>query len=185
VILSLAAFGQPYYVAPTAVTRIPGTLERPFAGLHRAQQAARQVRGTVFLRGGVYHLPETLVFTSEDSGLQDSPLVFRAYDNERPVISGGVRLERLEWRPYRDGILQANVPEGLQTEEIFVNGRRQILARYPNFDPKAQYFDGFAADAVSRERAARWTDPTGGYFHACTPRSGRLHLAHHRQGRSG
>ena len=61
------------------------------------------------------------------------------------------------------------MPEDLQTEEIFVNGERQILARYPNFDPKAQYFDGFAADAISPERAARWADPAGGYFHAMHP----------------
>jgi hypothetical protein len=57
----------------------------------------------------------------------------------------------------------------LQTEEIFVNGERQILARYPDFDPKAQYFDGFAADAISPGRAARWSDPAGGYYHAMHP----------------
>ena len=50
-----------------------------------------------------------------------------------------------------------------------MNGDRQILARYPNFDPTAQYFDGFAADAISPEQAARWADPTGGYFHAMHP----------------
>lgn len=31
--------------------------------------------------------------------------------------------------------------------KISINGERQILARYPNFDPKANYFDGFSADA--------------------------------------
>jgi hypothetical protein len=56
----------------------------------------------------------------------------------------------------------------LQTEEIFVNGQRQILARYPNFDPHAQYFDGFAANVISN-RSARWADPAGGYFHAMHP----------------
>jgi hypothetical protein len=61
------------------------------------------------------------------------------------------------------------VPDDLRTEEIFVNGERQILARYPNFNPAAQYFDGFAADAISTNRAARWADPAGGYFHAMHP----------------
>ncbi len=60
------------------------------------------------------------------------------------------------------------MPDDLQTEEIFVNGERQILARYPNFDPKAQYFDGFAANVIWR-RSAQWADPTGGYFHAMSP----------------
>ena len=57
----------------------------------------------------------------------------------------------------------------MQTEEIFVNGERQILARYPNFDPKAQYFDGFTSGADIQRRAARWADPAGGYLHAMHP----------------
>jgi hypothetical protein len=164
-----SAFGQPYFVAPTGNDANPGTLGKPFASLQRAQQAARHKPGTVFLRGGTYYLPATLVFTAQDSGTQAAPVVYQAYGEEQPVISGGVRLERLDWQPYRDGIVQARVPEDLRTEEIFVNGERQILARYPNFDPTAQYFDGFAADAISTNRAARWADPTGGYFHAMHP----------------
>jgi hypothetical protein len=166
---ALPAFGQPYYVAPAGRDTNPGTLGRPFASLRRAQEAVRQEHGTVFLRDGTYYLPETLVFTAEDSGTKDAPVVFQAYEQERPVISGGVKLAKLDWKPYQAGIFQANVPEDLRTEEIFVNGERQILARYPNFDPKAQYFDGFAADAISSNRVARWADPAGGYFHAMHP----------------
>src|SRR3989442_3732780 len=167
--LVLPVLGQPYYVAPTGSDGNPGTLEKPFATIQRAQQAVRQKPGSVWLRGGTYYLPEKLVFSSEDSGSEAAPVVYQAYGKEQPVISGGVRLEKLDWQPYRDGIVQAKVPEDLQTEEIFVNGERQILARYPNYDPKAQYFDGFAADAISPELVARWADPAGGYFHAMHP----------------
>lgn len=163
------AIAQPYYVAPSGQDANPGTLEKPFASLQRAQQAVRQKTGTVFLRGGTYYLPATLVFTAPDSGTPDAPVVFQNYENEKPVISGGVKLENLDWQPYTNGIFQAKVPDDLQTEEIFVNGERQILARYPNFDPAAKYFDGYAADAISTNRAARWADPTGGYFHAMHP----------------
>jgi hypothetical protein len=167
--LVLPACGQPYFVAPTGNDANPGTLERPFASLARAQQAVRQKPGSVWLRGGTYYLPEKLVFTAQDSGTRAAPVVYQAYGSEHPIISGGIKLEKLDWQPYRDGIVQAKVPENLRTEEIFLNGERQILARYPNFDPKAQYFDGFAADAISPERAARWADPAGGYFHAMHP----------------
>ncbi|HEV7924624.1 MAG TPA: PDZ domain-containing protein [Verrucomicrobiae bacterium] len=163
------ALGQPYYVSPSGRDANTGTLEKPFATIQRAQQAARQRPGVVFLRGGTYYLPEPLVFTAQDSGTQDAPVIFQAHKNERPVISGGVKLENLEWRPWRGGIFQAKVPEDLRTEEIFVNGQRQILARYPNFDPTAEYFDGFAGDAIAPDRVARWTDPAGGYFHAMHP----------------
>ncbi len=114
-------------------------------------------------------MPATLVFTAEDSGTKDAPVVFQNYQGEKPVISGGVRLEKLDWQPYTNGIFQAQVPADLQTEEIFVNGERQILARYPNFDPKAQYFDGFTSGADIKQRAARWADPAGGYLHAMHP----------------
>jgi hypothetical protein len=161
--------GQPYYVSPVGDDANAGTLEKPFATLQRAQRAARQKQGGVFLRGGTYYLPETLVFTAQDSGTKDAPLVVQNFRDEKPVISGGVRLDRLDWQPYTNGILQAKVAADLQTEEIFINGERQILARYPNYDPKAQYFDGFAADAISAQRAARWADPAGGYYHAMHP----------------
>ena len=160
---------QPYFVSPAGDDANPGTLRKPFATLQRAQSAARQKRGDVFLRGGTYYLPAPLVFTAEDSGTKKAPVVFQSYKNEKPVISGGVRLDHLNWQPFTNEIFQAQVPADLQTEEIFVNGERQILARYPNFDPKAQYFDGFAADAISEQRAARWADPSGGYYHAMHP----------------
>ena len=65
--------------------------------------------------------------------------------------------------------MQAQVPADLETEEIFINSERQILARYPDFNPSAKYFDGYAADAISTERASRWATPAGGYFHAMHP----------------
>ena len=160
---------QPYFVSPSGNDANPGTLKKPFATVQRAQQATRQKHGEVFLRSGTYYLPAPLVFTSEDSGTKDAPVVFQNYRGEKPVISGGVRLDHLNWQPYTKGIFQAQVPTDLLTEEIFVNGERQILARYPNFDPKAGYFNGFAADAVSKERAARWANPVGGYYHAMHP----------------
>ncbi|MGH7972070.1 MAG: right-handed parallel beta-helix repeat-containing protein, partial [Limisphaerales bacterium] len=162
-------YGQPYFISPAGDDVNPGTPEQPFATLQRAQQAVRHKRGDVFLRGGTYYLPSTLVFTAQDSGTRQEPVIFQNYQGEKPVISGGTKLENLDWQPYTNGIYQAQVPADLQTEELLVNGERQILARYPNFDPKAQYFDGFAADAISVQRAARWSDPAGGYFHAMHP----------------
>ncbi len=160
---------QPYFVSSTGDDANPGTLNQPFATLQRAQEAVRQKRGDVFLCGGTYYLPKTLVFTAQDSGSKRAPVVFQNYQDEKPVISGGIRLENLDWRPYTNGIFQAKVPADLQTEEIFVNGQRQVLARYPNFDPHAKYFDGFTSGADIQRRAARWADPAGGYLHAMHP----------------
>lgn len=168
----LAIAGAPaaeFYVAPGGDDTNPGGLGRPFATIRRAQMAAREVpdaeRVMVYLRGGTYYLLQTLVFTPEDSGTQRAPITYLACEGETPVISGGVRL-MLNWQAFRDGIMKAAVPAGLVTDQLFVNGRRQYMARYPNFDPSVRHFNGFAADAFSSTRAARWSDPRGGFIHA-------------------
>src|SRR5471032_2160586 len=80
---------QPYFVSPSGNEANSGSLEKPFATPQRAQLAARQKHGDVFLRGGTYYLPETLVFTAQDSGTKDAPVVFQNYQDEKAVISGG------------------------------------------------------------------------------------------------
>ena len=162
-----------FHVAAQGSDDNPGTLAKPFATLQRAQLAARKQRSedrgekavTVFVREGTYNLAEPLVFSCEDSGSKAVPVIYQAYGNERSVLSGGMLLRNLTWQPYKDGILMAKVPEGLTTDQLFVNGSLQILARYPNFDPKARVFHGCAADAFSPQRAAKWLDPTGGFIH--------------------
>jgi len=169
VLCTTAVQGDDFHVAPSGNDAQLGTAREPFATLARAQRAARQAAGRgpvrVILRGGTYHLPATLVFTPEDSGTAQAPVVYTAASGEEVVLSGGVRLD-LQWAPYRDGIRQAKVPAGLTADQLFVNGRRQHLARYPNFDPAVRHFNGYAADAFSPQRAARWADPRGGFIHA-------------------
>ncbi len=159
------------HVSPAGADANPGTKERPLRSLAAAQKAVRSLKAgaggpvTVLLHGGTYYLPETLVFTAEDSGTEKAPIVYEAAPGEEVVVSGGQRLEPT-WEPYRDGIWNAKVPSGFATDQLFVNGEQQILARYPNYDPKAPYFNGTAADAFSKARAARWADPRGGFIHA-------------------
>ena len=164
--------GADFHVSKSGNDTNPGTAAQPFQTLARAQMESRLFAGKesvkVTLHEGTYYLDKPLVFTPADSGTKLAPVVFEGAPGEHPVISGGCKLN-LAWEPYRDGIFQSKVPADLKTEELFVNGERQILARYPNFDSTAPYFDGSAPDAISKERAARWADPEGGYFHAMHP----------------
>jgi len=166
---SAAARTVNIWVSPTGQDANPGTKARPVATVAAAQRLARRQKASgpvnVWLRGGTYYLPETLVFSGDDSGTKDAPVTYAGWPGETPVLSGGVRLT-LTWTPYRDGILMTHVAKGLNTDQLFVNGKRQILARYPNFDPSAAYFNGWSPDAFSKERAARWKDPRGGFIHA-------------------
>jgi hypothetical protein len=170
-LLTQLVVAREYFVAPNGNDTNPGTKEQPFATLGAARAAVRNAPErtkepiTVLLRGGTYYLLETLVLNHLDSGTERAPVEFAALPGEEPVISGGVNLE-LKWEPFKAGIMRAKVPAGLVTDQLFINGERQILARYPNFDPSQRIFNGFARDAISPERARRWADPKGGFIHA-------------------
>lgn len=167
--LAVAASGAELHVSPGGRDTNPGTPEAPLASLAGARDAVRRHAGpgpvTVWFRGGTYFLPEAVRFTAADSGTADAPVVYAAAPGERPVLSGGLRLT-LEWKPHRDGIWRATTPAGLELDQLFVNGTRLPMARYPDFDPGVRHFNGYAADALDPVRTARWANPAGGYIHA-------------------
>jgi PDZ domain len=149
----------------------PGIESHPLQSFHAAQMAVAKLKQSapgsisVFFRAGTYYLPEPVVFGPGDSGEPEAPIVYSAYPGESVILSGGNRIAPV-WTPYRDGIMQTPVPPGTITDQLFVNGQRQILARYPNYDPNAKYLNGWAEDAIGPERAKRWEDPRGGFIHA-------------------
>jgi parallel beta-helix repeat protein len=115
----------------------------PFATLQRARNAIRELKQkgstdafTVLVRGGMYQLNETFILGSEDSGTEANPLVIRAFDNEHPVLTGTRKIYNFE--PYKGKIYKTNltgIVSNLSTfRQLFASGKRQVLARYPNFD---------------------------------------------------
>jgi len=162
------------HVAPTGSDANPGTRDEPLHSLQAAQERIRPYAGErpveVIVADGIYYLPETLTFEAIDSGTAEARVVFRAANEGQAVISGGSRL-KLDWQQapeVGDGVFQATTPAGLQMDQLFLDGERQRMARYPNYNPalKTAPYQGFAADSFSKERAAHWADPTGGYIHA-------------------
>ncbi|WP_442506827.1 PDZ domain-containing protein [Novipirellula sp. SH528] len=159
------------YVSPSGNDTNPGSKSSPVATLSQAKEIARSIAGkqpvTVHVADGVYYLSDTMVFTAEDNGTAESPVVYRAENEGRAVLSGGSKLN-FQWSAYRDGIFMAKTDPGLVIDQLFVDGANQRMARYPNYDAskKTEAYQGFAADAFSNERAATWTNPAGGYIHA-------------------
>ena len=94
-----------FYVAVNGNDRWSGSLpdaksdgsDGPFATLHRARDAVRELKSagtldcpvTIAVRAGIFRLSEPLVLTSQDSGSAKCPVAYRAYGDEEPVISGG------------------------------------------------------------------------------------------------
>ena len=159
------------FVAPAGNDANAGSAEAPLATLHAAQLKARSLAGkeavTVRVADGVYYLPDPLVFTPQDSGSAEFPIIYKADNEGGAILSGGSQL-KLDWQPYRDGIFQAQTPAGLEIDQLFVNDTNQRMARYPNYDPakKAEPYQGYSAEAFSKQRAKKWKNPAGGYIHA-------------------
>ena len=78
-----------------------GTKERPYRTLTRARDAVRELKRQrmadgpieVVIHGGTYFLAETVLLSPEDSGTVKAPVIYRAADGERVVLSGGRRVE--------------------------------------------------------------------------------------------
>ncbi|OIR01148.1 PDZ domain (also known as DHR or GLGF) [mine drainage metagenome] len=155
------------YVSPSGNNADNGSIEKPFRTIEKAIVKARKIQGKVFINlfEGVYYLNKPIVFTAEDSRKQDEPLVIRKFKDQKVIISGSIAL-KLNWKEYKNGIWQAPVADDIIFDELFVNGKLQTMARYPNIDSTAKYYRGTADDVLSKERILHWQSPEGGYIHA-------------------
>jgi len=171
VVAAASAQAAELWVAPGGDDAAAGTRAAPLKTLDAARRKVRAMpeRGkepvTVYLAAGTYYLSETVVFMAEHSGTKAAPILYAAAPGARAIVSGGRKMD-LDWKPYKDGIMQAEVPEDFVSDQLFVDDRRQHMARYPNYDPDAQYFQGFSADCMSPARVGRWAKPAGGFVHA-------------------
>lgn len=151
--LYVALNGNDAWSGKLAKPNSAGT-DGPFATLERARNEVRNLRSdgnqndpiTVFVRGGIYELKETLKFDAQDSGSPDAPIIYRAYKQEEPIIIAGKQITG--FIPHNGNILKSDVSsqgfEGIYFRQLLCNGMRMHLARYPNFDPENPYGGGWA-----------------------------------------
>jgi Right handed beta helix region len=167
--------GSVFHVSLTGNDANSGTEKSPFATLHGAQQAIRDKHRptpvTVVVHDGTHYLKTSLSFTSHDSGT-----IYAAAPGENVTISGGHRLI-CDWKPYQNGILMAEVEPGLDFTQLFVNGKRQIRARYPNFDASDPGKSGYllASGSIPHDASNPHPDPDGDMtYSAQAPRGVRF-----------
>ena len=148
-----AAAAANYTVAPNGKDANPGSESQPFATLARARDEIRKLKQsgplaeavTVYLRGGIYALPDGFKLEAQDGGTAAAPVTWRAFQNEKPILAGGRTITSFE--PYKGQILKADVGsqgfKGIYFRQLVFDGKRQFLARYPNYDAKNPYGGGF------------------------------------------
>jgi hypothetical protein len=147
---------------------VPGTYSQLSLALDAARALRQQHPSAAFrieVAPGDYYEETSLHIGPELSGRAHAPTeIVGIAGGPMPRILAGRRLT-LQWRPYRDGIQQATVT-GTGFDQLYVDGHRQIRARYPNIGASGDATDGYAANAISPERMARWKNPAGGVLHA-------------------
>lgn len=144
------------FVSPQGDDAAAGTSAAPYKTIARAQRAAREAvaaggSARVSVGAGTYHLAEPIAFTPADSGT--------SYAADGKVVLSGGRALTPAWSAYQGATLVADIGAGLDFDELFLDGRRQVLARYPNVDPNQPVLDGYAADAIAPARVATWKNP--------------------------
>jgi hypothetical protein len=147
--LGSIAFGADIYVSPTGNDGTgDGSIGAPYATLTKARDMATS--GTnVYLRGGTYYLTAPVVFSAANSGTASAPIIYKRYQLEKPVISGGINITGSTWTTHSGSIMKTTIGTNLKVDQLFLNGTRQIMARYPNYNA-SQILQGYAADAVTR-----------------------------------
>ncbi len=90
------------YVAPGVDGQGNGTRLSPYTSLIQARDHIREIKKTkglpqggvkVVLKEGEHHITDTVLFTSEDSGTSQSPIVYCANENAYVVFNGGICLK--------------------------------------------------------------------------------------------
>jgi len=149
------------YISPKGNDNHPGTQTAPLKSLEKAREMIRLIRKesheatfVVYIGGGTYPTENPVVFTSEDSGNEKAPVIYKAVEGEKPVFTGSKELKNwqlltnseklkilspeVKGKIYVTDIKTAGISDfGDPTDigkrpELFCNGQLQTLARWPN-----------------------------------------------------
>ena len=124
-----------------------GTLGKPLRTLEKAAQFIKNLNTNidfnicVYVREGLYYLENPLEIYFENSYPSNWQISFKAYPNENPVLSGAIKITD-KWSHYKNGIMMCKITDYNEKHhdfnQLFVNGKSQILARYPKLNPSKE-----------------------------------------------
>lgn len=123
-----ATVGAEIFVSPDGDDSNAGTIDAPLRTLAGARDAVRKINGTVSgdivvnFRGGTYRQTEPVVFDVKDSAKGDSRIIYQAYEDEIPVISGAQQVTG--WNKYNDKLYVASLDRDYKLRNLYVNDHR-------------------------------------------------------------
>lgn len=154
------------YVSPSGSNQNAGGKETPLQTIQAALIKAKEIREnskepiTIHLLEGNYHLSSSLIISPALSNL-----TIKGIGLDKVRIKGSKVLST-NWKAFDEHIWVATIEDSLDFDQVFINGEKQVLARYPNYDENGGAWQGHAADAIGKERVASWKKPLGGFVHA-------------------
>lgn len=111
------------------------------------------------LNRGTYYLDNHIIIGPKLSGLTIS-----AVTPGEVFIKGSIKLG-VSWE--KDGdLLKTKIAEHGQIHQLYIDGEKQILARYPNYNEDGGHWQGHAPDAIDPEKIEGWENPVGTLVHA-------------------
>ena len=126
-----------YYVDPANGndTNSGFSFTSPFKTIDKAQTVVRIINNSmtgdiyVFLLGGNYIFSSTITFTELDGGSNGYKVIYKAFNNELPIISGDKTITGWTLNDAAKNIYKASTGYTIDTRQLFVNGNRAIRAR--------------------------------------------------------
>jgi len=153
--------GQPAMTLANAIAAVRNWRQAPLSNGAQTNQSRCNSPVMVWLQGGTYRLSSPLLFDSKDSGTAACPTIFSGNPNESVVISGGkaitgfskVNSSDAVWNSLtsvpapaqQQNVYKVSLPQGTNYGnfyshmasnsnpplELFLNGKRMTLSRYP------------------------------------------------------
>lgn len=152
------------YVSPNS--KGAGTKSKPCGSIESAKGIVQGVKESIglpdggikiYLREGKYKFTKTMNFTSADSGLENSPITYTAYKDEKVAFDGGVTIKGSDFTKVTDADALKKIPdatnvvcydltkdlsgfdEGFRTMEpdnwtLSYGGEKLTVARWPDTD---------------------------------------------------
>ncbi len=124
-----------FYVSTTGSDSGSGTKDDPFLTLEKARDTVRSknrdMTGDIVIHvgEGVFELDDTFELTAEDSGSNGFSVIYNGAGRDKTHISGGVGITGWTLHDAENNIYAADVPDGLDFRQLYVDGKRAVRAR--------------------------------------------------------
>lgn len=131
--------GEAFYVALGGNDSNEGTIDSPFASLEKARDVIRELKQssglpdggvTVYLREGTYNFTDSFLLDERDSGTEEAPIVYKAYNNETVSIMGGYELDTEAFESVSDQEILNRLPEASKDKVVQIDLKAQGITQY-------------------------------------------------------